>query len=45
MEKIATLKRAPLLVDTGDEKLDRDLRGYISVIHGMGKRVMLRVGS
>ena len=45
MEKIATLKGAPLLVDTGDEKVDRDLQGYIRVIHGLGKRVMLRVGS
>lgn len=45
MEKIATLKGAPLLVDTGDEKLDRDLRGYVPVIHGLGERVMIRVES
>ncbi len=45
MEKIVSLKGAPLLVDTGDEKLDRDLRGYMPVIHGLGERVMLRVAS
>ena len=45
MEKIATLKGAPLLVDTGDEKVDGELQGYLPVIHGLGKRAMLRVGS
>ena len=45
MEKITTLKGAPLLVDTGDEKLDKDLSGYMLVINGLGERVMLRVES
>lgn len=45
MEKITTLKGAPLLVDTGDEKLDRVLSGYMQVITGLGERVMLRVES
>jgi len=43
MDKIATLRGAPLLVDTGDEKTDRDLSGYIQVTTGLGERVMLRV--
>jgi predicted polyphosphate/ATP-dependent NAD kinase len=43
MEKIATLGGAPLLVDTGDEKLDKDLSGYKQVITGLGERVMLRI--
>ena len=43
MEKIATLKGAPLLVDTGDERLDKDLSGYMQVTTGLGERVMLRV--
>ena len=43
MEKIATLRGAPLLVDTGNEKLDKDLSGYKQVITGLGERVMLRV--
>ena len=43
MEKIATLGGAPLLVDTGNEKLDKDLSGYKQVITGLGERVMLRV--
>jgi len=45
IEKITTLKGAPLFVDTGDEKLDRDLSGYMQVITGLGERVMLRVES
>jgi predicted polyphosphate/ATP-dependent NAD kinase len=45
MEKIATLKGAPLLVDTGDDKLDRALRGYMQVTTGLGERVMLKVES
>ena len=43
MDKIASLRGAPLLVDTGDEKLDRHLSGYVQVISGLGERVMLRI--
>jgi len=43
IEKIATLGGAPLLVDTGNEKLDKDLSGYKQVITGLGERVMLRI--
>jgi predicted polyphosphate/ATP-dependent NAD kinase len=33
-EKLASLQGRPLLVDTGDPALDRDLAGYIRVITG-----------
>jgi predicted polyphosphate/ATP-dependent NAD kinase len=43
MDKIASLGGAPLLVDTGDEKLDQHLSGYMQVISGLGERIMLRI--
>ncbi|MBW2017893.1 MAG: ATP-NAD kinase family protein [Deltaproteobacteria bacterium] len=43
MEKLLTLEGRPLLVDTGDEELDRKLSGYIRVITGIGERAMLKV--
>lgn len=45
MEKITTLKGAPLLVDTGDTKVDKILSGYMQVISGLGERIMLKVDS
>ena len=45
MEKIATLKGAPLLVDTGDKKMDMILSGYMKIISGLGERIMLKVHS
>jgi hypothetical protein len=30
-------------VDTGYERLDKDLSGYMQVITGLGERVMLRI--
>lgn len=45
LEKIATLKGAPLVVDTGDQECDKVLSGYMKVITGLGERVMLRVES
>jgi predicted polyphosphate/ATP-dependent NAD kinase len=33
-EKLASLRGRPLLVDTGDEELDRELTGYVRVITG-----------
>jgi len=33
-EKLASLKGRPLLVDTGDEELDRKLTGYVKVVTG-----------
>ena len=45
MEKITTLKGAPLLVDTGDESVDKALTGYMQVVNGLGERIMLKVDS
>jgi predicted polyphosphate/ATP-dependent NAD kinase len=44
-EKLATLHGRPLLVDTGDLKLDSELSGYIRVITDYGRRVVYRVSS
>ena len=41
--KLASLKGASLLVDTGDEQVDRMLEGHMSVVTGHGKRAMYRV--
>jgi len=43
--KLASLKGKPLLVDTGDAELDRELSGYYRVITGFGRRAVYRVGS
>ncbi|WP_256205054.1 hypothetical protein [Aeropyrum camini] len=40
-EKLRGLKR--LRVDTGDEEVDRMLRGYIRVLVGYGKWKMVKV--
>ena len=45
VDKITTLKGAPLLVDTGDEEIDRHLSGYVQVITGPGEKIMLKVES
>lgn len=45
MEKITTLRGAPLLVDTGDILVDKDLSGYMQVIKGLGERIMIKVES
>jgi predicted polyphosphate/ATP-dependent NAD kinase len=43
VDKITTLKGAPLLVDTGDEEIDKHLSGYVQVISGLGERIVLKV--
>ena len=43
VDKITTLKGAPLLVDTGDEEIDKHLSGYMQVISGLGERIVLKV--
>jgi len=43
--KIITLRGSPLLVDTGDEELDKRLSGYIQVITSPSERVLLKVAS
>lgn len=45
LDKITTLKGAPLLVDTGDKKIDKHLSGYMKVISGLGERIVLKVES
>ena len=41
--KLAALGGRPLLVDTGDDTLDRELRGHISVITGYRRTTMYRL--
>lgn len=42
--KLATLEGRPLLVDTNDPQLDKDLSGFRSVITGYEDQVLYRVG-
>ncbi len=41
--KLAALRGRPLLVDTGDRDLDRDLAGHLSVVTGYHERMVVRV--
>jgi predicted polyphosphate/ATP-dependent NAD kinase len=41
--KLAGLAGRPLLVDTGDDELDRDLDGYVPVVTGLGRTTMYRI--
>jgi predicted polyphosphate/ATP-dependent NAD kinase len=41
--KLATLHGKPLLVDTGDPKLDEELSGYTRVVTDFGRRVVYRI--
>ena len=43
LDKITTLKGAPLLVDTGDKEIDEHLSGYFQVVTGLGERIVLKV--
>jgi predicted polyphosphate/ATP-dependent NAD kinase len=43
--KIHALNGRPLLVDTGDPALDRDLTGYVKVITGYGERIVYRISA
>jgi predicted polyphosphate/ATP-dependent NAD kinase len=43
--KLHTLAGRPLLVDTGDVELDRQLSGHISIITGYGERAVYRIGN
>jgi len=42
--KLAALGGRPLLVDTGDDTVDRMLTGYLPIVTGHRRRVMYRVG-
>ncbi len=44
-EKLASLRGRPLLVDTGDEELDRMLGGYVRIITGFDEIAMYKVAS
>jgi predicted polyphosphate/ATP-dependent NAD kinase len=41
--KLAALAAAPLLVDTGDPGLDRDLTGYVTVVTGYRERAVAAI--
>jgi predicted polyphosphate/ATP-dependent NAD kinase len=41
--KLAALAGAPLLVDTGDPELDRDLTGYVTVVTGYRERAVAAI--
>jgi predicted polyphosphate/ATP-dependent NAD kinase len=43
-EKLISLSGRPLLVDTGDEALNRELSGYMRVTTGYRDYVMCKVG-
>ena len=43
-EKLISLSDRPLLVDTGDEELDKNLSGYLRVTTGYKAYVMYKVG-
>ncbi|MBI5115533.1 ATP-NAD kinase family protein [Candidatus Poribacteria bacterium] len=43
-EKLISLSGRPLLVDTGDEALDQELKGYVRVVTGYRDYVMHKVG-
>jgi predicted polyphosphate/ATP-dependent NAD kinase len=43
-EKLISLADRPLLVDTGDQALDRELSGYMRVTTGYRDYVMCKLG-
>ena len=45
IEKLASLKGRPLLVDTGNEAVDKMLNGYVKVITGLKKYAVCKVTS
>jgi predicted polyphosphate/ATP-dependent NAD kinase len=44
VEKLTALNGRPLLVDTGDEEVDRMLTGYFRVITGHGEFAIYKIG-
>jgi len=44
-EKNHALEGRPLLVDTGDADLDRELSGYARIVTGYGERIVYRIGT
>jgi predicted polyphosphate/ATP-dependent NAD kinase len=45
VEKLNALQGSPLLVDSGDDKVDQMLSGYISVISGYREKLIYRVST
>ena len=45
VEKIHALEGRPLLVDTGDPALDRELSGYARIVTGYGERIVYRIAT
>jgi len=43
--KLAAIGVRPLLVDTGDPELDRELAGHVQVVTGRGERAVARVAA
>jgi predicted polyphosphate/ATP-dependent NAD kinase len=43
--KLHTFSGRPLLVDTGDVKLDAALQGHVSIITGYKERAVYKIGS
>jgi predicted polyphosphate/ATP-dependent NAD kinase len=43
LEKILSLSEPHLLVDTGDERLDQEIRGNIQVVTGLHQRMVLKI--
>jgi predicted polyphosphate/ATP-dependent NAD kinase len=43
IDKLLALEGAPLLVDTGDVALDRELNGFIRIVTGPGETTVMRV--
>lgn len=41
--KIISLRGKPLLVDTGNKKIDDQLSGYTQVVTGIGERILVKV--
>ncbi len=42
---LAALGGAPLRVDTGDPRLDRELSGYVRVVTGYREAIMAKVSA
>lgn len=43
LNKLTSLQRKPLLVDTGDKEVDDILRGYIRVVTGYREEMIYKV--